>query len=122
MYKQKTELLPGKSCWKGHFSKTLNNCILTPLPIRTIHKYPFSLCSRDLEEGPFYSPVSSGWEQEARLASEIGAQHQLHVALEVSAHLTSVHRLALVTLCLSSMHQTTTCSLSSLRALELLVT
>lgn len=50
LYKHRTELLTGK-CWKGHFSRGLNNSIPTPLPIRTVHKYPFSFSSKDLEGG-----------------------------------------------------------------------
>lgn len=95
MYKHRTELLTGKCCWKGHFSKTLNNSILTPPTIRTVHKYLFSFCSKDLEGGPSTIPWKGGRDQETSLASEIRAQYQLFVALKGSAQLTSLHSLAL---------------------------
>lgn len=97
MYKHRTnwELLTGKCCWKGHFSKTLNNSIPTPLSIRTVHKYPFSFCFPRLGKGPFYNPFKGGRDQETSLASGIRAQYKLFVAMKGSAQLTSLHSLAL---------------------------
>lgn len=90
MYKHRTELRTGKF-WKGHFSKTLKISIPTPLPIRTVHKYPFSFCSRGLEGGLSTSPSRVGVTGETSLASETEAQFQLYVALTPNAQLTSLH-------------------------------
>lgn len=95
MYKHRTELLTGK-CWKGHFSKALNSSIPTPLPIRTVHKYPFSFFSKDLEGGLSTVPSRVGGTfQETSLVREGRAQYQLYVALEGGAQLSSLYSLAL---------------------------
>lgn len=71
LYKHKTELLAEKWHWEGYSSKLPNNWIPTWVAIRAVHKYPISLCFRDLKEYASESPSRLGGARQFALVNEM---------------------------------------------------